>query len=261
MTQFEPIAALYRVWPTQYWADTTWNPPALNECSDRTGHDQLRELLYPTEATYTLWYLETPAPENPKSSAGEKRRLCVCCFARGHKTTREGRWQLRCSIFSLLAAMVANKGERVRYSLHLPPFSNSLEFLSFSFRVWGFFFSICFWVIFRFCACRRRVYPFLICVFCSVESCLLWFVRPFHKSYHLFLASSGVLGHVCISKVIRGSFLFFFPWRFWFTRIIRLSMLVHCSKVCTGLGLCRLYVRATILGYKRYISVNSSWLC
>jgi large subunit ribosomal protein L35Ae len=28
-------------------------------------------------------------------------------------------------------------------------------------------------------------------------------------------------------------------------------MLVHCSKVCTGLGLCRLYVRATILGYKR----------
>ncbi len=155
--------------------------------------------------------------------------------------------------------MVANKGERVRYSHHLPPLSSSLEFLSFSFRVWAFFFSICFWVIFRFCACRRRVYPFLICVFSSVESYLLWFVRPFHKSYNLFLVSSGVLGHVCISKVIRGSFLFFFPWRFWFTRIIRLLMLVHCSKVCTGLGLCRLYVRATILGYKRYISVISSW--
>lgn len=170
---------------------------------NRTGHEQLRNGLYPTEATYTLWYLETPPQSLPKTLNPVPARSAVFAFVAVREGTRprerDGS-QLRCSIFSHLAAMVANKGERVRYSLHLLPFSTSLEFLSFSFRVWAFFFSICFWVICRFCACRRRVYPFHICVFFSVESYLLWFVRPFHKSYYLFLASSGVLGTFASAK-------------------------------------------------------------
>jgi hypothetical protein len=50
MAGFEPVIAIDRcghtvhVWPTQYWADTTCNPPALKRCHitqnpPRTGYE------------------------------------------------------------------------------------------------------------------------------------------------------------------------------------------------------------------------------